>query len=69
MNLFDIGASVVVIVCIWSAFKVKWLWLLYASACLVIAVVDYKIGLVGQATMNLVIFIVAIKNYFKKEVK
>jgi hypothetical protein len=69
MDLLDIGASIIVVTCIWMAFSVRWLWLLYASACLVIAVVDYKIGLYGQSGMNAIIFIVAIKNFFKKEGK
>ena len=69
MNIWDIVASTTVMVCIAFAFKFKWLWLLYGGACLIIAVVDYQMGLMGQTVMNMIVFCIAIKNYFRKEVK
>ena len=66
VSILDALAGLSVIVCLLVKFKIRWLWVLYACACLFYGIINFYKVLPGQAIMNLVAMIIAIRNYFSK---
>jgi len=64
IKILDIVASIIIVFCIGFAFKYRWIWIVYAIAGLAISLVNFEIKMYGQAVMNFMLFLLAIKNFF-----
>jgi len=64
IKVLDIFSALLVIMCLFLKFQYNFLWLIYGLGCLIFIFINFYKKLPGQAIMNLIATVVAIKNYF-----
>jgi hypothetical protein len=64
LSVLDYMAAFVVILCIASKFKARWIWLPYAGACVAYTVINIYYGIYGAAGLNAIVGLVALFNFF-----
>jgi len=63
IKYFDLFSAFLVILCLILKFKYDYVWILYGTGCLFFSFINIYKKLPGQAIMNLIATIIAIRNY------
>lgn len=70
LRLFDYSTAILILLCLTLKFKHRWTWALYMYGCFVYTFINFYRDLPGQAIMNLIAGLIALKNIitYKKDI-
>jgi hypothetical protein len=64
LTILDYISALIVIACIASKFRLRWIWLPYTFACASYTVVNIHHEIYGAAGLNAIVGVIALYNYF-----
>ena len=64
-KLIDLSLALIVMFSLWYLLENKKGWILYAIGCFGYCIINFKVGLYGQAFVNIIAIGIALVNYYK----
>ena len=62
--IVDIISAIIVIVAVFLKFRSKRIWAVYSVTCFSYSYLNFAAELYGQSTMNVIIGVIAVRNFF-----